>query len=478
MNALRARWFRGIVLGAIGILLLALAWSYSAREPVLREPNSSWIPLAFSPDGEILAAANSNGHPTWWSHEPGGPIHLLRAADLAPAGPPVETPTIDTDRGAFHPPLEAVEFSPNGEILAVLQTHRDHRQIDLLELHLIRLPEGEVWKSIPISYDRWHKRGGIARRLFSTDGRLLVWHDLSQGGDRRDTVRVWDVTEGRERFAAEGMTYPVLSPDGMVLAAVEPYRQGGIACRLYDTRTGQVLRSLPLPGDDVGWQPWPEFSADGTLLAVNCRSSTGKGPSVSVFGVASGTTVFESPEWSPHFVKGPTLVTVKDDSVLFRATDKWQVRARASFSLGRHWDNGSPISPEPQPVPGRAAVLVYDYYPAGDNLLRRFGSSLRLDTGVGHRASWVDAVSGAVTPFTADNGLGERTVVSPSGTRLVVRGATGITIWDLPPARSWRPTAVVAGLMAFVCLGCTLVRRRIAARVRPLSSDPGEKGSA
>jgi hypothetical protein len=55
-------------------------------------------------------------------HEPGGPIHLLRAADLAPAGQPVETPTIDTDSGAFHPPLEAVEFSPSGEMLAVLQT--------------------------------------------------------------------------------------------------------------------------------------------------------------------------------------------------------------------------------------------------------------------------------------------------------------------------------------------------------------------
>jgi hypothetical protein len=90
--------------GTIGIALLAVAWNYSAREPALREPNSPWIPLSFSPDGEIIAAADSTGHQGSWMHEPRGPIHLLRATDLTPAGPPVETPTIDADGGRFIPP--------------------------------------------------------------------------------------------------------------------------------------------------------------------------------------------------------------------------------------------------------------------------------------------------------------------------------------------------------------------------------------
>jgi hypothetical protein len=191
-----------------------------------------------------------------------------------------------------------------------------------------------------------------------------------------------------------------------------------------------------------------------------------------VFEVASGKIVFEAPEWSPHFIDGPTLVTVKGDSVLFRATDTWQVRARASFSLGLHWDNGSPISPEPQPVPGRAAVLVFDYYPGGGNLLSRFGRSLRLDVGAGHRASWIDAASGAVTQFTVDDGLIQQGVVSPGGARLAVQGASGISIWELPPARSWLPMTVVAGLLAIVCAGWTVVRWRIAARARQRPQAP------
>ena len=274
-----------------------------------------------------------------------------------------------------------------------------------------------------------------------------------------------------------GATYPVLSPDGSLLAVVEPDHPGAIACRLYDTRNGLVLRSLPLPGDGAGWQPWPEFSADGKLLAVNSRSSTGAGPKVSVFEVASGKAVFEASEWSPYFVEGPTLVTVKGDSVLFRAANTWQIRAKASFSFGQHWDNGNPISPEPRPVPGRAAVLVYDYYPTGNNLLSRFGRSLRLTLGSGHRASWIDAASGAVTPFTADDGLVERTVVSPGGRRLIVRGSSGVAIWELPPARSWLPTAVVAGLLAFACVGWTAARRRMAVRIRPQPSGAGENDS-
>jgi hypothetical protein len=61
----RLRWFRRIALVAVGIALLAAAWTYSAREPAFRDPNSSWIPLAFSPDGKLLAAADATGHQRW-----------------------------------------------------------------------------------------------------------------------------------------------------------------------------------------------------------------------------------------------------------------------------------------------------------------------------------------------------------------------------------------------------------------------------
>jgi hypothetical protein len=138
---------RRIAIVAIGIALVAIAWNYSASDPAFRDPKSPLIPLAFSPDGKILAAADLTGAEQWWENPivgPGGPIHLLRADDLTPAGPPVETPTIVTERGAFHPALQSVEFSPNGELLAVLQKNHEIQGTgtDMFELLLIRLPGG------------------------------------------------------------------------------------------------------------------------------------------------------------------------------------------------------------------------------------------------------------------------------------------------------------------------------------------------
>src|SRR5262249_21759743 len=155
----------------------------------------------------------------------------------------------------------AAEFSASGDLLAVLERNRDSNADSTLELILIRLPGGSLWRAIPIPYDRWHQRGGIARRLFSADGRLLAWHEFSSD-DNSDTVRVWDVAQERERFAADSVTYPLLSLDGRLLAAVErkkPDDRSDIACRLYGTGNGRVIHSLPLAGDTSGWQPWPEF---------------------------------------------------------------------------------------------------------------------------------------------------------------------------------------------------------------------------
>jgi hypothetical protein len=465
---------RRIAIVAIGIALVAIAWNYSASDPAFRDPKSPWIPLAFSPDGKILAAADMTGAKQWWEDSivgPGGPIHLLRADDLAPAGAPIATPTIVTERGAFHPALQSVEFSTKGDMLAVLQKNHEIQGTgtDMFELLLIRLPGGEIVKSFSVPYDGFRASNRIASRFFSPDGRLMAWHEFTRS-DQRHVVRVWDVADGRERFAAEGVAYPVLSPDGRWLAAVEqnkPGQRSDIACRLYDGLNGQVVHSLTLADDIAGWQPWPEFSRDGRLLVVNCGSSSGKGESVAVFDVASGKNVFEAKEWSPYFVGGATLVTVKDDTVLFRETETWQTRAQATFSLGRHWDNGGKLSPEPHPVPGRAAVLVYEYYPAANDRLGALSGYLHLKFEPGHRATWIDATSGEMTPFLACDGLLWRTAVSPDGSRLAVRGS-GMTIRKLPPHRSWIPTALAAGLLAFIWNGWILVRRRLTRRALPV----------
>jgi hypothetical protein len=201
MSNHRVHWLTKGVFAAVGISLLALASRFSTHEPTLRQRAAPWLPLAFSPDGQILAVADSSYRAGHSVLEPAGPIHLLHTSDLSQARPPVELPVVDTDLGVYHPPIEAVEFSPNGEILAVVQKHQKF-ELDQLELHLIRLSNGKVFQSLPIPFDRFHNRGGITQRLFSTDGQLLVWHEYSKDKERRDTVRIWDVTSG-ERFAIE-----------------------------------------------------------------------------------------------------------------------------------------------------------------------------------------------------------------------------------------------------------------------------------
>jgi hypothetical protein len=469
----RFRWFRRIACAALGLALIAAAWNYAPREPAFREPNSSAIPLAFSSDGKILAAADAPGHSQWREgikgRNPGRPIHMLRAFDLAPAGPPIKPPPIVTDWGEYYPEVEAVEFSPNGGLLAVLQ--RAHSQ-KLLELHLIQLPGGKVWKSFQIPFPRWRLDaviwGGVARRLFSPDGRMLVWwEDETLPVGFRETARVWDVTEGRERFAAEGVGHPVLSPDSRLLAAVEQYKPSGpaIACRIYDVSTGKVLHSLGLPGDRAGLQPWPEFSQDGRWLVITAGNSHDVGESVVVFDVHSGKKVFEAKEARGHFVDGPILVTVKDNALLFRATNNWEVQARTTFAL--HPILESSIVPEP--VPGQAGVLVFRYGPAQNDPLEKFSSYFGLKLDKRNGTNWVDAMTGEVTQFKLNIEPGMRTAISPDGSRLVVGGGPGATIWDLPPRRSWIPTLAVGALLATVG-GLPVVRRWIGMRHRPSSS--------
>ena len=205
MAPVTLRWFRRTATGAVAITLFSLVWNFSARVPVVRNSQSRWVPLAFSTDGQIIAAADLTTEPQVGINSlifpPGGPIHLLRAADLTLVSLPIETPVVVHFSGTtYHPPLEIVEFSPKGDLLAVIQPNRDAKQLDTLELHLIRLPGGNIWKSLPVPYDRFQKDGGIARRLFSANGHLLAWHEYSQETEGFNGIRVWDVVEERERF--------------------------------------------------------------------------------------------------------------------------------------------------------------------------------------------------------------------------------------------------------------------------------------
>jgi WD40 repeat protein len=237
--------------------------------------------VAFSPDGEYLAAGDTKGN-----------IFLRRVAD----GQPMRVFT------GHHAWVVSLAFSPDGKTLASGSCDCTAKLWNIATgqcLHSLEEHEQEVW-SVAFSPDGqtlasgcddaqarvWSVNTGeclqklqghqseVLSVAFSSDGQKLI------SGSQDNTIRVWKLNQGKEsqifRGHEDGVRSISLSPDGQILASASSDRN----IRLWEIETGKCLQVLRGHTNVV---LSVAFSPQGNLLA-----SSGIGQKVRLWDVPTG----------------------------------------------------------------------------------------------------------------------------------------------------------------------------------------------
>jgi len=239
--------------------------------------------VAFSPDGQLLAACTVAGEIWIWHLDQETPGYVLKEGgpafslvfsprgDLLVAGSKdgriirwrmPERSWIDALQG-HHGSVFSVAFSPDGALLASGAQDRVIRVWHIETGQTLRALEGHTDQVLSVA--------------FSPDGRRLA----SASDDQ--TVKLWDVATGQEVRTLSGHTDWVnsvaFSPDGRLLASGSDDQ----TVKLWDVETGQEVRTLSGHTDSV---LSVAFSPDGRLLASGSGDNT-----VKLWDVATGQEV-------------------------------------------------------------------------------------------------------------------------------------------------------------------------------------------
>lgn len=233
-------------------------------------------PLAFAPDGKLLASAGTDYRTRLWELPAGKEIHNLGedggqhglhfsedGRRLATQGPN-RTHVWDVASGkqtAWWPGGESAAIAANLSVAAV--PNRQAQTIRLIDpatgktRHTLSGFQRDL--DIRVTRQPWFAP------LLSPDGRLVLAPGAAAGQRSATELWLWDVTSGKRMPAVVSLKTVrpenfVFSPDGRLLAAL---RTGG-KISLLSTATAETVRLLGI--SEFPWHAPPAFTPDGRIL--------------------------------------------------------------------------------------------------------------------------------------------------------------------------------------------------------------------
>ena len=288
-------------------------WDFAAGQPSasLRADTSGKYKgvngVAYSPDGKTLATADANGTVQLWNTATGRPVASLRANTTGTYtdanGTAIRPTGISLTHNSFIG-VNGVAYSPDGKTLATADVNGTAQ--------LWNASTGTLIASLTV--DTKSAYIGVEAVAFSPDGKTLATAG-DDGFVRRWTTRGHPA--GKPLFANAQVARLAFSPDGKTLATADTGEQQATSrAQLWDLATGEPIKSFPAnPSSSLAVQG-VTLSPDGTFLATADGNGTAK-----LWNTSTGTLVTSIPADTAGGSPGVLDVAFSPDGKILATAD-------------------------------------------------------------------------------------------------------------------------------------------------------------